>query len=167
MPYHLATAPTVKVYLQNTAPGPLKSILPWPMQAEGGDFNPAAERPSGRLASPASPASSTARQRTPPMSRLPPGMPPDPAGEPQTACPASETPDPPRRLHLPPGPRDGCIPVTGYRTRLGMNALRHPHAKRRSTVFLVNLPSPVFLQQQMVCAATTEASTMEIGRAHV
>ena len=26
MPYHLATAPTVRVYLQNTAPGPLKSI---------------------------------------------------------------------------------------------------------------------------------------------
>src|SRR4051794_28917459 len=56
---------------------------------------------------------------------------------------------------------DACIPVTDTgRTRHGMNASRRPHTQRRTTVFLIDLPSTVFLEQQMICTATTEASAM-------
>src|ERR1017187_10342155 len=41
-----------------------------------------------------------------------------------------------------------------------MNALRRPQTKRRTTVFLVNLPSSIFLHQEMICTAPTEASTI-------
>ena len=56
-----------------------------------------------------------------------------------------------------------CTPnrgADGGRTRLAMNALRRPQTKRRTTVFLIDLPSPVFFEQQVVCTAPTEVSTM-------
>ena len=55
---------------------------------------------------------------------------------------------------------DGCIPVTDTgRTRLGMNALRHPEA-RHAAILPVNLPSSIFLHQEMIPTTTAQASTM-------
>src|ERR1019366_3749297 len=42
---------------------------------------------------------------------------------------------------------------------LGMNALRRPHT-RHAAILSVNLPSSIFLQQEMVSTAPAEASTM-------
>ena len=41
-----------------------------------------------------------------------------------------------------------------------MNGYEAQKQKGAPTVFLIDLPSPVFLEQQMVCTAPTEASTM-------
>ena len=42
---------------------------------------------------------------------------------------------------------------------LGMNALRRPHT-RHAAILSVNLPSSILLNEEMVAAATAEASTM-------
>ena len=70
MPYHLATAPTVKVYLQNTAPGPLKSICPRRCKPRG-RLHSCRRATVGSTRVAASPAGSTPRRRSPLPVRIP------------------------------------------------------------------------------------------------